>query len=449
MTRSGRHTSHGVVRRVVRIVCPLAVAAGVASSGAPLAAQSAAPIWSFGGYNLQRINFTPKAGNLTAPHVGWRLNFETTAHPASVSPPAVADLDGDGQVELIYGEGVRIVALERPWQRRRWEFSVQANGGVILMTPAVVDVDGDRRPEVFFGPYQAGGSSTFYRLNARGQAVWSFQTRAYTSYASPAVADLEGDGRFEVIFADNHGNVYNLDAATGRAKWTYAMGGGHADMNAPAIVDLDRDGKREIVIGNHGNGFIHAIDAEGRAKWTYGTGRDGSIYGVSIDDADGDGALEIYAADWSGAVHSLTAQGRLRWTHRTNGPVTAYNGLAIADLDKDGTKEIVYGVQDGSVQALSPAGRVLWTFQRRGHISGSVLVGDLDRADATLEVFAGSHNGFVYLLGARGQLKWEFQPGGRLAYMGITAEDIDGDGLVEVLVNNDENLYGFSRPPAR
>jgi hypothetical protein len=119
------------------------------------------------------------------------------------------------------------------------------------------------------------------------------------------------------------------------------------------------------------------------------------------------------------------------------------------DLDKNGTKEIVYGVQDGTVQALSPAGRVVWTFQRRGHISGSVLVGDLDRADSALEVFAGSHNGFVYLLGPRGQLKWEFQPGGRLAYMGITAEDIDGDGLVEVLINNDENLYSFSRPPAR
>jgi hypothetical protein len=36
-----------------------------------------------------------------------------------------------------------------------------------------------------------------------------------------------------------------------------------------------------------------------------------------------------------------------------------------------------------------------------------------------------------------------------MAYMGITAEDIDGDGLVEVLINNDEHLYAFGRPPAR
>lgn len=448
MTRTVLPASAGVPRWMMWIVVLVALVASLVGNGAPLAAQPAVPIWAFGGYNLQRVNYTPKAGSLTAPHVAWRLNFETTASPASVSPPAVADLDANGQLELIYGEGVRLVALEKPWQRRRWEFSVQANNGVILMTPAVVDVDGDRRPEIFFGPYQAGGSSTFYRLNNRGQSVWSFQTRAYTSYASPAVTDLEGDGRFEVIFADNQGNVYNLDAATGRQKWIYTMGG-HADMNAAAIVDLDRDGKREIVIGNHGNGFIHVIDTEGRPKWTYSTGRDGSIYGVSIDDADGDGALEVYAADWSGAVHSLTAQGRLRWTHRTSGPVTSYNGLAIADLDRDGPKEIVYGVQDGSVQALSPAGRVVWTFQRRGHISGSVLVGNLDRSDPVLEVFAGSHNGSVYLIGPRGQLKWEFQPGGRLAYMGITAEDIDGDGQLQVLINNDENLYSFSRPPAR
>lgn len=453
MIGSGSRTRAAVVspavgrqRNTSRLVSSVALGAFLALGSLPLAAQPAAPpFWAFGGYNLQRTNFTPRPGGLIAPHVAWRLAFETTASPASVSPPAAADLDGDGQVELIYGEGVRILVLERPFPRRRWEFSVMGLNGIVLMTPAVVDVDGDRRPEVFFAPYQSGGFSTFHRLDWRGQVVWTFRSRAYTSYASPAVADLDGDGRFEVIFADNQGHVYCLDAATGRARWTYTMGG-NADMNAPAIADLDRDGKREVVIGNHGNGAIHAIDHEGRQRWVYQTG--GSVYGITVDDADGDGALEIYAADWAGAVHSLTAQGRLRWTVRTRGPVTSYNGLAVADLDRDGTKEIVAGVQDGTVLCLSPAGRTLWQFQRRGHISGSVAAGDLDR-DGQIEVFAGSHNGFVYLIGPRGDLKWEHRLGGRLAYMGIAAEDLDGDGLVEVLVNNDESLFGFSRPPGR
>ncbi|MDR7522304.1 MAG: PQQ-binding-like beta-propeller repeat protein [Armatimonadota bacterium] len=432
--------------RVPLVLLTIAVALGSVSVAASPGTSGPAPIplWAFGGFNLQRTNFTPKPGDLTAPHVAWRLNFETTSSPASVSPPAAGDLEGDGQVELIYGEGVRLVALERPWTRRRWDFSVMNINGLILMTPAVVDVDGDRRAEVFFAPYQSGGASTFFRLNGRGQVVWSFQARAYASYASPAVVDL-GGGQFTVVFADTQGTVYALDAATGRARWSYVMGGS-ADMNAAAVVDLDRDGRREIIIGNHGNGAIHAIDGEGRQRWVYNTG--GSIYGVTVDDADGDGVLEIYAADWAGAVHALTPQGRLRWTYRTPGPVTSYNGLAVADLDRDGTKEIVFGVQNGWVVALSPAGRALWQFQRRGHISGSVIVGDFDR-DGQLEVVAGSHNGFAYLIGPRGQPKWEHQLGGRLAYMGITAEDLDGDGLVEVLINNDEFLFGLSRPPAR
>jgi hypothetical protein len=53
------------------------------------------------------------------------------------------------------------------------------------------------------------------------------------------------------------------------------------------------------------------------------------------------------------------------------------------------------------------------------------------------------------LLGPRGTAKWEHELGGRLAYMGITAEDLDRDGLVEVMINNDESLFGLSRPPAR
>lgn len=419
-----------------------AVALGSSAADAQVGGQA---LWAFGGYNLQRTNLTPRTGGLVAPHVAWRLTFESTASPASVAPPAAADLDGDGQVELIYGEGVRLVALERPWQRRRWEYSVAGIGGLILMTPAVLDVDGDGRPEIFFAPYQTGGASTFFRMNGRGQVVWTFPARAYISYASPAVADLEGGGRLTVITADTQGNVYALDAATGRLRWTHAMGGS-ADMNAPAIADLDRDGRREVIIGNHGHGAIYALESDGRQRWVYQTR--GSVYGVTVDDADGDGTPEIYAADWEGAVHSLTPGGRLRWTHRVPAPVTAYNGLAVADLDKDGIKEIVFGIQNGWIQALSPAGRLAWQFQRRGHISGSVLVGDLDR-DGLLEVFAGSHNGSVYLLGARGQLKWEHALGGRLAYMGMTAEDLDGDGLVEVLITNDEVLFSLTRPPGR
>lgn len=414
-------------------------------AGPPAVSQPAPALWAFGGYNLQRVNATPKPGGLTAPYVAWKFPFESTASPASVSPPAAADLDGDGRVELIYGEGVELVAVERPWQRRRWAYSVRTIGGLILMTPAVVDVDGDRRPEIFFAPYQMGGASTFFRLNNRGQVVWTFQARAYASYASPAVVDLEGQGRYTVIFADTQGNVYALDAASGRPRWTYAMGG-MADMNAPAIADLFRDGKREIVIGNHGDGSIHALDSEGRRLWVYQT--HGSIYGVSIDDADGNGEPEIYAADWNGAVHSLTPPGRLRWTVRTPAPVTAYNGFAIADLDRSGAKKIVYGIQNGWVQAVTPAGQVAWTFQRRGHISGSVIVGDFTRS-GQLDVVAGSHNGFVYLLNGRGGLRWEHELGGRLAYMGITAEDIDGDGLVDVLINNDEAMFALTRPPAR
>ena len=67
-----------VPRRIAQTLGLVVLGAIVAFAPAPLAAQPAAPIWSFGGYNLQRVNFTPKAGSLTAPHVAWRLNFETT-----------------------------------------------------------------------------------------------------------------------------------------------------------------------------------------------------------------------------------------------------------------------------------------------------------------------------------------------------------------------------------
>jgi len=111
-------------------------------------------------------------------------------------------------------------------------------------------------------------------------------------------------------------------------------------------------------------------------------------------------------------------------------------------------KEIIVGALDGTVLCLAPTGRILWQFHRRGSISGSVIAGDFD-GDRLLEVVVGNHNGFVYLLGPRGVPEWEHWLSGRVGYMGVAAEDLDRDGLVEVLVNSDDHLYSFSRPPDR
>ena len=54
--------------RNIRAAGAIAVLA-IVTAGAPLAAQPAAPLWAFGGFNLQRTNVTPRAGGLVTPHV--------------------------------------------------------------------------------------------------------------------------------------------------------------------------------------------------------------------------------------------------------------------------------------------------------------------------------------------------------------------------------------------
>jgi MYXO-CTERM domain-containing protein len=107
-------------------------------------------------------------------------------------------------------------------------FPVRADDHQFFMNPAIADIDGDGLVEVI-----AGSGGYFLRAwNIHGvqPAGWPKQTGQWI-IASPAVGDLDGDGKLEVAVSTREGFLYawhTTGTKTGRVDWSSFH---HDDMN--------------------------------------------------------------------------------------------------------------------------------------------------------------------------------------------------------------------------
>jgi hypothetical protein len=153
----------------------------------------------------------------------------------------------------------------------------------------VADLDGDGEREILFSDF-SGRVHAFW-LDRTEHGVWPFRVWTppvgHYRYASePAVADLDADGDGEVLFAtwtqkgsNANGSLYVLDstggllhqvalpAALGTTDWNGALA-------APTLANLDADPDLELVLQTAYSGVV-AYDLPGTAgagvRW--GTGR--------------------------------------------------------------------------------------------------------------------------------------------------------------------------------
>ncbi len=158
-----------------------------------------------------------------------------------------------------------------------------------LPNPVVADLDGDGQKEILYASYD--GRVHAYWLDKTEHGHWPFSvynaSEGFYRFASePVVADLDNDGHAEVIFAswpqkgtnqtgklsilDNQGNVLqavNLPLAFGGGNWNGALA-------APTLANIDGDADLEIVLNTASAGFV-AYDLPGTANAhiLWGTGR--------------------------------------------------------------------------------------------------------------------------------------------------------------------------------
>jgi FG-GAP-like repeat len=187
--------------------------------------------WSAGSFDWTTI---PLAGLSSAATIQGQ--FATIEDAVVNAVPA--DLDGDGQKEILfasYDGKVHAWWLDKT-EKHSWPYVVPGSGFRFAAEPIVVDLDGDGRSEVIFTTWpQKGGNAVgkLIILSYQGVLLQSVDLPAPRSgnwnggLAAPTLAQLDGDPNMELVIDTSQSGVvvYEIPgSANARIKWGTARG---------------------------------------------------------------------------------------------------------------------------------------------------------------------------------------------------------------------------------
>jgi outer membrane protein assembly factor BamB len=256
------------------------------------------------------------------------------------------------------------------------------------------------------------------------------------SYGGGAIGDLAGDGTKVLVFGTyfNDEHLYAVRARDGKLLWKFKSEGGPFDASV-ALVDLDGDGKLEVLAADSSTGTLFCLDHAGKVVWKV-TLPNSTDSPPSVGDIDGDGKAEIVVGvmalgDKHGRVVALDpATRKEKWNVKIPGHVQSEPVLVPLGDDKRLDVVVTTWRGDKGVHALSGKdGSELWTHAMGGDMYHGVSAFD----HKGVHLVAASIAGDVALLDAKGKPVWTVRPGGYL-FAPTAVADLDGDGSPEIVV---------------
>jgi FG-GAP-like repeat/FG-GAP repeat len=258
------------------------------------------------------------------------------------SSPAAGDLDGDGDADFVtsesFGTGT-IHYLENtgdaltPKLIERTGSANPFNGLSAGLTPrlALADLDGDGDLDLLSG--ENYGNPLHYFENTGNARTPTFVERVGATNpvagviglrGAPTLDDLDGDGDLDLVLGEFTGNFRYFQNTGDARSAVYLEQSGPANplqglsvaaggFATPVLGDLDLDGDADLIAGDEGQGQFHYFENTGTAvtpSFVARTGPENPLDGEDVGlnssptlvDLDGDHDLDLVSGEQTGEL---------------------------------------------------------------------------------------------------------------------------------------------------
>jgi hypothetical protein len=276
--------------------------------------------------------------------------IRTYGAPAIPQGVRLGDLNGDGNTDIVLGLTSTLngaTFLGNGDGTLRGPYISALNGAQSDL--ALADLDGD-------GKLDLVTASVYSAVLARGNGDGTFTAAGFIQNlmfpSAVAVADIDADSKPDIVLINsNNLNLYSDAIPTMiPPAIVSSAGSGYSHVT---LGDFDGDAKIDAMIAGRFGGVEFMKNAGGGAFTVGGQIATGSELAIASADFNGDGILDVVTTDTSGVVTVLLGQGSANFAAPKSVSVGGTPlGLAVGSIDSDTKLDIVVVSQDTNAITL-------------------------------------------------------------------------------------------------
>ena len=243
-------------------------------------------------------------------------------------------------------------------------------------TPALADLDNDGDYDLLIGNID-GNMNGYENVGTINNPSWIENSNFVSGisdvgyHSIPALADLDNDGDYDLLIGEYEGvmngyeNVGTVYSPSWNQNSSFVTGIGNVGYHsAPALADLDNDGDYDLLIGEYEgvmNGYenvgtVYSPSWNQNSSFVTGIGNVGYHSAPALADLDNDGDYDLLIGEYEGVMNGYENVGTVyspSWNQNSSfvtgiGEVGNWAQPALADLDNDGDYDLLIGVSNGT-----------------------------------------------------------------------------------------------------